>query len=51
MLLDEIGEAKAAERVEGAMAQALTSGRIRSLSTSSGIKTPEYTDVVLDFMG
>jgi 3-isopropylmalate dehydrogenase len=47
MLLETVGEESAALRIDKAMTAALTSGRIPSLSTSSGIKTSEYTDEVL----
>jgi 3-isopropylmalate dehydrogenase len=47
MMLDYLGHASAAARVEKALAEALTGGEIRSLSTSSGMKTSQYTDVVL----
>jgi 3-isopropylmalate dehydrogenase len=51
MMLDEIGFSDAAKRIDVAMGKALTSGRITSLSTSSGMKTSEYTDVVLEYLG
>jgi 3-isopropylmalate dehydrogenase len=51
MMLDEIGYADAAKRIDTAMGKALTCGRITSLATSSGMKTTEYTDVVLEFLG
>jgi 3-isopropylmalate dehydrogenase len=47
MMLDFLGQETAAARVDHALTQALTSGEIRSISTSSGIKTSEYTDIVL----
>jgi len=50
MMLDFLGEDAAASRIDGAMARALTGGKITSLSTSSGLKTSEYTDVVLEAM-
>jgi 3-isopropylmalate dehydrogenase len=50
MLLEEIGLASAAARIDRAMHKTLTSGKITSLSTSSGIKTSEYTDVLLGFL-
>jgi 3-isopropylmalate dehydrogenase len=50
MLLDTIGEASAAQRIDKALEGALTSGKIPSLSTSSGIKTSEYTDVLLEHL-
>jgi 3-isopropylmalate dehydrogenase len=48
MLLDYVGETGAANRIENAIAAALGGGRIKDLSTSSGMKTPEYTNVVLE---
>jgi 3-isopropylmalate dehydrogenase len=50
LMCEHLGLAGAAARIDGALSSALTSGRIRSLSTSSGMKTPEYTDVVLSFL-
>ncbi len=47
MMLDYVGEARAAERVEAALVAALGGGKIRDLSTTSGMRTPEYTDIVL----
>jgi 3-isopropylmalate dehydrogenase len=51
MMLDELGYSDPAKRIDTAMGQALTSGRIPSLSTSGGIKTSEYTDIVLEYLG
>ena len=48
MLLDFVGEAGAARRIDGAIQRALAGGRIRDLSTSSGMATPRYTDLVLE---
>jgi 3-isopropylmalate dehydrogenase len=50
MMLDELGFAEAANRIDTAMGKALTCGEIPSLATSSGKKTSEYTDVVLSFL-
>jgi 3-isopropylmalate dehydrogenase len=50
MLCRENGLESAAARIDRAMSAALTSGKISSLSTSSGMKTSEYTDVVLSYM-
>jgi len=47
MMLDFLGQESAARRLDAAITAALTSGEIRSISTSSGIKTSEYTDIVL----
>ena len=50
MMLDELGFGDAAKRIDAAMSKALTSGRIKSLATSSGMKTSEYTDIVLEYL-
>jgi 3-isopropylmalate dehydrogenase len=50
MMLAHLEIDGAAARVDRALESALTSGRIKSLSTSSGMKTSEYTDIVLDYM-
>jgi len=50
MMLDYLGHEKAAARLDTALTRALTSGEIKSLSTSSGMKTSEYTDVVLKYL-
>jgi 3-isopropylmalate dehydrogenase len=50
MMLDFLGHDSAAARLDGALTRALTSGEIRSLSTSSGMRTPEYTDIVLKYL-
>lgn len=50
MMLDYLEVDTAAARVDKALSAALTSGEIRSLSTSSGMKTSEYTDVVLSHL-
>ena len=47
MLLDYVGEKRAAARIERAMAGVLGSGTLTDLSTGSGIPTPEYTQRVL----
>ena len=48
MMLDYIGEERAADLVERSLATALATGKIRDLSTSSGIPTQRYTDIVLE---
>jgi 3-isopropylmalate dehydrogenase len=48
MMLEFLGEANGAARLEGAVAGALDSGRIPSLSSSSGMPTSRYTDIVLE---
>ena len=50
MMLDYLGYETAAARLDRAITQALTSGEIKSLSTSSGMKTSTYTDVVLKYL-
>jgi 3-isopropylmalate dehydrogenase len=50
MLLDEIGLESAAARVDRALGRTLASGKVPSLSTSSGIKTAEFTDILLGFL-
>lgn len=48
MMLGEIGYPDAAVRIDNAMGKALASGRIPTLSASGGMKTSEYTDILLD---
>ena len=50
MMLGELELASAASRVDRAIALTLSSGKVPSLSTSSGIKTSEYTDILLGFL-
>jgi len=50
MMLDYLGIDGAAGRVDRALSTALTSGEIKSLSTDSGMKTHEYTDIVLSHL-
>jgi 3-isopropylmalate dehydrogenase len=50
MMIDYLGHEAAAARLDGAVTKALTSGEIRSLSTSSGIGTSRYTDIVLQYL-
>ena len=50
MLLAELKLDSAAERIDRAIGQTLSSGKVPSLSTNSGIKTPEYTDILLSFL-
>lgn len=47
MLLDEIGEKDAAVSVEKAIAENLASGKMKDLSTRSGLKTDEIGDMVV----
>ncbi len=46
MLLDTIGEKEAAETVEKAVIKTLASGKLKNLSTRSGLKTDEIGDMV-----
>ena len=47
MMLEQLGEAEAAARVEGAMVKALTGGKIKSLSAGRmGLSTSEVGDLV-----
>jgi len=50
MMLDFLGHEKASARLDSALTSALTSGEIKSLSTSSGMKKSQYTDVVLKYL-
>jgi len=50
MMIDYLGHPEAAARLDRAITKALTSGEIRSLSTSSGMATSAYTDVVLKYL-
>jgi isocitrate/isopropylmalate dehydrogenase len=50
LMLRELGYTQAADRIDRALGEALRSGKIRSLSTSSGMKTHEYTDVLLSYL-
>ena len=51
MMLEHLGEIEAAELVEEAIKKALSSGRIKDLSTGSGLKTDEIGDMVVQFLG
>ncbi|GAF90964.1 unnamed protein product, partial [marine sediment metagenome] len=47
MMLEQLGEAEAAARVEGAMVKALTGGKIKSVSARRmGMSTSEMGDLV-----
>jgi len=50
MMLDQLNLKSAAERIDRALGRALTSGKVPSLATGSGIKTSEYTDILLGFL-
>jgi 3-isopropylmalate dehydrogenase len=51
MMLDYLGEKRGADLVESGIAAALSGGKLTDLSTSSGIPTPRYTDMILEGMG
>jgi 3-isopropylmalate dehydrogenase len=51
MMLDFLGEEGAATRIENSLMASLGPGKIDNLSTSSGIPTPRYTDIILGEMG
>ncbi len=50
MMLEHLGETKAAERIEKAIISALTCGKIKDLSTRSGMGTDEIGDLVAGFV-
>lgn len=50
MMLDYLGEKKAAQHIEGAVEQLLQEGTLTDLSTSSGRSTAEYGELVLGKM-
>jgi isocitrate/isopropylmalate dehydrogenase len=47
MLLETIGEAPSARRIEAAIAKSIASGRVRSVSTRGPTRTTEATDAVI----
>jgi isocitrate/isopropylmalate dehydrogenase len=47
MMLDFLGEAAAAAHIESAVGELLSSGRIPSIDTRSGIPTSEMGDMVV----
>ncbi len=47
MLLEHLGEKKGADLVDKAIARALSSGKIKDLSTQSGLKTDEIGDMIV----
>ena len=51
MLLEHLGEEKGAKLVDEAITKLLSSGRIKNLSTKSGLKTYEIGDMVVKNMG
>ncbi|MCB9831239.1 MAG: 3-isopropylmalate dehydrogenase [Planctomycetes bacterium] len=46
MMLDHVGEARAAAAIDGAITELIASGRIPDLSSSSGLKTDEIGDLI-----
>jgi len=50
MMLEYLGEKEGADLVEGAVVKALSSGRIKDLSTKSGLKTSEIGDMVAEYI-
>jgi 3-isopropylmalate dehydrogenase len=50
MLLETLNLDAAAKRIDRALEQVLSSGKVPSLSTSSGIKTSQYTDYLLEYV-
>ncbi|MCK4418994.1 3-isopropylmalate dehydrogenase [Candidatus Aerophobetes bacterium] len=50
MMLEHLGEKEGADLVDGAVAKALSSGRIKDLSTKSGLKTSEIGDMVAEYI-
>lgn len=51
MLLDNVGERRAAARIEAATDEVLATGLVAGVSTRSGVSTTEATDRVLDVLG
>jgi len=51
MMLEHLGEEKGAKLVDEAITKLLSSGRIKDLSTKSGLKTYEIGDMVVEHMG
>jgi 3-isopropylmalate dehydrogenase len=47
MMLDYLGDAEGASLTEGAIEKALREGKIKDLSARSGMKSTEFTDVLL----
>jgi 3-isopropylmalate dehydrogenase len=50
MMLEHLGEEKGADLVERAIVKALTSGKIKDLSTRSGISTTEAGDLIVKYI-
>jgi 3-isopropylmalate dehydrogenase len=51
MMLEHLGETEAAELIEEAIKRTLSSGKIKDLSTHSGLKTDKIGDMVVQFLG
>jgi 3-isopropylmalate dehydrogenase len=51
MMLEHLGESAAAQKVDGAVARLLQSGRVTSLDARSGISTSKMGDMVLEELG
>jgi 3-isopropylmalate dehydrogenase len=51
MMLETLGESHAAARIENGLVAALGPDKIHDVSTSSGIPTSRYTDIILAEMG
>ncbi|MBC7287571.1 MAG: 3-isopropylmalate dehydrogenase [Armatimonadetes bacterium] len=50
MMMDVLGEEKVAAEIESAVEKALASGRFGDLSTSSGVRTSEYGDAIVEII-
>ncbi len=48
MMLEFLGHREGATMIDDAIANALSSGRIADLSTRSGLKTSEFTDILME---
>jgi len=50
MMLEQVGEEKASRMVDNAIARTLSSGKIKDLSTRSGLHTDEIGDMVVGYI-
>lgn len=50
MMLDHLGEKHASTLLEGAIVQALASGKLKDLSAHSGVSTSEVGDIIVDYI-
>jgi len=50
MMLEQVGEEKASRMVDNAIARTLSSGKIKDLSTRSGLHTDEIGDMVVGYV-